>query len=415
MSHKLIPCLLAGLVWSVCIPGARADDTAPPLFSFGGFGTFGVVHSTEHDADFVSSVYQPTGAGYSHAWSSDVDSLIAGQATANFSSHWSAVLQVIAQQNYDDTYRPHVEWFNIKYQFTPDFDIRAGRTALATFVETDSRKIGYAIPWVRPPPEVYSLSPVTSNDGLDASYRMHVGAATNTLQLTAGQSGASVPAGAGVNGGTVKSRGQLLIADTFERDFATLRLNYSRARIMLDQVNDLFTAFRDSGAEGTAIANRYDVNEQRSVFYGGGASYDPGHWFMMGEWDRVVSNASLGERTGWYVTGGYRIGSFTPYATYAEQTTKNSLSDPGFTVSELPPALESAAMNLLSALKSASDGQNTVSGGGRWDFMKNVSLKLQLDRTRLSPGSPGTLRNIQFGFQPGSTYTLFSATLDFVF
>ena len=66
-------------------------------------------------------------------------------------------------------------------------------------------------------------------------------------------------------------------------------------------------------------------------------------------------------------------------------------------------------------LKSISGGQHTLSGGARWDFMKDVDLKAQYDRTSLNAGSPGTLRNMQVGFQPGRTYDLISVTVDFVF
>ena len=58
---------------------------------------------------------------------------------------------------------------------------------------TDSRKIGYANPWVRPPVEVYRLVPVTSNDGVDVSYRLRVRSATNTFQVTAGRSDSRFP------------------------------------------------------------------------------------------------------------------------------------------------------------------------------------------------------------------------------
>src|SRR5882672_4713402 len=106
--------------------GARAAEADAPMFSFSGFGTLGVVHSSETQADFTSSILKPNGAGHSHSWSADVDSLIAAQVSANFTPRLSAVLQVISEQHYDGTYRPHVEWANIKYQFTPDFGVRVG-------------------------------------------------------------------------------------------------------------------------------------------------------------------------------------------------------------------------------------------------------------------------------------------------
>src|SRR5665213_3993482 len=149
----------------------RADEGTAPMFSFSGYGTLGVVHSDESGADYLADAFKPSGPGATRAWSADVDSRIAGQVNANFTSRLSAVVQVISQQRYDNSYRPTVEWANLKYQVTPDFSVRAGRIVLPVYMVTDSRRIGYANPWVRPPVEVYSLVPVTSNDGVDMSYR----------------------------------------------------------------------------------------------------------------------------------------------------------------------------------------------------------------------------------------------------
>ena len=110
MSHRLIHVAL--LTIALHAAGARAQEAETPLFSFNGFGTLGVAHSSEDKADFTSSIFKPNGAGYSHAWSADVDSLIGRQVTANFTPKLSAVLQVISEQNYDNSYRPHVEWAN---------------------------------------------------------------------------------------------------------------------------------------------------------------------------------------------------------------------------------------------------------------------------------------------------------------
>ncbi len=126
--------------------------------------------------------FKPNGAGHSHTWSADVDSLIAGQVNANLTPQLSAVLQVIAEQNYDNSYRPHVEWANIKYQVTPEFSVRAGRTLLPTFLFSDTRKVAYAYPWVRPPLEVYRQEPITASDGVDASYQIRIGDIMNILR-----------------------------------------------------------------------------------------------------------------------------------------------------------------------------------------------------------------------------------------
>jgi hypothetical protein len=179
LPRALLACML---VVVMCYPlRAVGDDPNSSMFSFNGFGTAGVVHSSEDQADFTSTVFKPNGAGYSHNWSADVDSRIGAQATANFTGQLSAVVQIISEQAYDNIYRPSVEWANIKYQFTSAFGVRLGRIELPTFLVSDFRKVGYAIPWVRPPVEVYGVAPVTNNNGMDLSYRVHLGSITNTL------------------------------------------------------------------------------------------------------------------------------------------------------------------------------------------------------------------------------------------
>lgn len=136
MPRKLIACLLlAAIVCPVC---ARADsevansvdDSSAPILLFSAFGTAGVVHSSEARADFTSSIFKPTGAGNTHTWSADVDSILGAQVIADATAQLSATVQVISQQRYNNTYAPQVEWANIKYQVTPDISVLVGRIVL---------------------------------------------------------------------------------------------------------------------------------------------------------------------------------------------------------------------------------------------------------------------------------------------
>jgi predicted porin len=409
-SGKLAPAALAALV--LFAAGARADEPAKPIFSFSGFGTLGLVHSSEKNADFVSSGLKPNGAGFTRSWSADVDSLLAGQVTANFTPQLSGVLQVLAEQNYDNTYRPHVEWANVKYQLTPDFSLRVGRAVLPTFLLSDTRKVSYTYPWVRPPSEVYQLVPISSSDGVEASYRAHFGELTNTMQVNLGRGGARL-----VDGGKVTARNAWAITNTAEHGPLVLRVTYQRAILNISSVDALFGGFRQFGPQGVAIANQYDPNGKSISFIGVGASYDPGKWFVMSEWARNENRSFIGKRSGWYASGGYRFGEFTPYVIYARVTAEKT-SDPGLATAGLPPALAGAAAALNGGLNAAlgrNPLQDTVSVGGRWDFSKSAALKLQFDHTRFGAGSAGVLRNVQPGFQTGGKVNVFSASVDFVF
>jgi|SRR5579859_452274 len=406
-----IAIVLAAL--TLVAPGARADGPEAPMFSFSGFGSLGLVHSSEHQADFISSGLKPNGAGFSHNWSADVDSLIGAQVSANLTPELSAVLQVISEQNYDNTYRPHVEWANIKYAFTPDFSIRAGRIVLPTFLVSDYRKVGYANTWVRPPVELYSLIPINTSDGLDASFRLRAGDLTNTVQASYGSAEPRLPAG-----GSAKSKDARGISDTVEYGAATLHVSYFKTRLTLESLNPLFDGFRQFGPEGVTIADKYDVNNKDFTFIGLGGMYDPGGWYLIGEWGATDSHSALGKRSAWYTSGGYRLGKFTPYLIFAQAKADSNTSDPGLNVSALPAFLAGAAGALNAGLNTtlaATPVQKTVSFGGRWDFTRDVDLKLQFDHTRLGDGSPGTLINTQPGFRPGGTVNVISAVVDFVF
>ena len=392
----------------------RAEGPELPAYVFSGFGALGVAHSTEDRADFISSGIRPNGAGYTHDWSFDVDSRIGAQVAATFTPKLSGVLQVILEQRYDDSYAPTVEWANLKYQFTPEFSIRAGRIVLPAFLVSEHRKVGYANPWVRPPVEVYSLVPISSSDGVDASYRVTSGDLTSTFQGSYGASEAKLPNG----GGAAKAKDAWSLAYTAEVGNATAHVSYHTAKLSLPSYTPLFDAFRQFGAEGVAIAEQYDVVNKPFAFVGIGGAYNPGRWFAMAEWGATDSNSVLGNRSAWYVSGGYRLGKFTPYASFAQAKADSNTSDPGLTVAALPPFLQGPAAGLNAALNTALGSiavQKTVSIGTRWDFAKNAALKLQLDHTQLGAGSPGTLINLQPNFQTGGKFTVFSAAIDFVF
>ncbi len=405
--------ILAAAALAAC---ARADDA--PLFSLSGFGTLGASRSDNGAADYLVDAFHPDGPGHTRRWSADADSRVGLQLATHLTSRVSAVVQVVSEQRYDGSYRPAVEWANVKLQVTPELSLRAGRVVLPVFTVSDSRKVGYANVWVRPPVEVYSLVPVTSNDGVDASYRMSVGDATNTFQATLGRSDSKFPDSAGLGAGMAKARDLVALVDTFERGFFTARATYGRAKLTIDEYTPLFDAFRQFGPQGAAIAERYGVMDRRIDFLGFGATYDPGRWFVTGEWARFDTRSVIGKKNAWYASAGYRVGKATPYLTYARMKADSNTSDPGLPLAGLAPQLAGTGAQLnaiLNAQLAAIPVQDTVSIGVRWDFMSNAALKLQYDRLSLGASSHGTFGNLQPGFPVGGRVQLFSAAVDFVF
>lgn len=426
------------LAVALCLASQGAWAADESIFSISGFGTLGLTHSSEDQADFIAHDLQGGGAGRDHEWSFDVDSKVGIQLTGQFTEQLSGVVQILSTQAYDGTYRPGVEWANVKYDITPDLSVRAGRIVLGTFLASDYRNVGYSLPWVRPPVEVYSLIPLTHSDGIDASYRLQWGDASHLLQAGFGNTSSRAPEGA-----KAESKDGWLFSDTVQYGRATFRAVYTRSKFRFDMVDPIFEGYRElasglrsnpvlpflpapmrdavlaSADQADYLADKYEL-DGTSDFIGFGFNYDPGNWFLMSEWGQTNTHSVLGKREAWYISAGYRFGPFTPYATYSQANLKTRSSDPGVSLPAFlggTPAEDGAAQanaGLNEALGNAPE-QKTVSVGMRWDFMKNAAFKLQYDHSRLGDNSPGTLDHQTPQFRPGGRFDVWSATIDFVF
>lgn len=255
--------------------------------------------------------------------------------------------------------------------------------------------------------------PVTNFDGVEFSYRTHFDRFTNTLRGTYGRKDTAIPAG-----GDVKARKGVTLVDTLEWGGTTLFAAYSSFDLTIEGFTPLFDGFRQFGPQGRALADRYDVDDKNFEVVTVGARYDPGDWFVMGELTRNESRTFIGDNSGWYITGGYRYGSVTPYVTLARVTAGGNTSDPGLSLAGLPPPVSATAAGLnnsLNQLLGAAAAQKSISLGARWDFTRNMALKVQYDYLDMDAGSPGVLSNLQPGFRPGGSVSLLSIALDFVF
>jgi hypothetical protein len=357
-----------------------------------------------------------------------VDSKLGLQLDARLAEKLSAVVQLVSQHQYDDHYKPQLEWANLKYQPTPDLSVRVGRTVTAFFAVSDSGLVSYTTPWVRPPLEVYGLLPVNHKDGIDASYRFQIGQANTTLRASYGQNDIKLPGGGETYGrrffdatGTVQYG-----PATVRAGYATLRLDYDIPGVQglfdgltqFGQTLETIPGLDATGTQALTLASLYGLQGIPFRIYTLGATYDPGDWLLMAEWAKAPVAKALAQVTAWYVTAGYRLGQFTPYATFAQIRPK-PISEPGIPTAGLPPDLAAGAEALnggLSGVLSAfAESQRTVSAGLRWDFVRSMAFKLQYERVTSGANSTGLLVNVQPGFQPGIGFNVFSATVDFVF
>jgi hypothetical protein len=388
---------------------AHAGDTDRPALGLSGFGTLGMVHSNESMADYSSSSMKASGAGYSQAWSPNVDSRLGFQLDMT-AGHWSGVVQVVSEQTLEGQYTPHVEWANIKYQLTPDLALRAGRIALPLFLMADYRKVGYAYPWVRPPVELYGALPITSSNGADLTWRFASGTLRHTTQAFYGHDSRRLATTTFLDARRVAG-----LSHTIEAGDFTVRLSALTAELTLNIGENLFDQLELAGDQGAMLAQRYEVNHKRASLASLGVTYDPGRWFITAEAGHSHTSSFLGKNSALYAGGGVRLGAFTPYAGYSR------VRADGPTHEADPPVIPGRASILanlnvgLNSLLKTIPAQSTISAGLRWDVYNNVALKAQWDRVTPRDGSRGTLINTQPEFVSGHPLQVASVALDFVF
>lgn len=371
LSTLIFPLALASLSGA-----AVADDESPKIFSVSGFGTLGMTHSNENNGDYVNGTTQPTGTGYSKGWTPSVDSLLAAQVDARLNDNWSAVVQVISALNADGNYKPHLEWANIKYAFSPDLSVRVGRIALPTFLVSDTRLVGYANTWVRAPVETYSLYSITKSDGVDGSWSHSIGGFKHTVQAWYGRTKLD-----SVNNNGLITRDITLdnlrgIANTLEKGALTVRLG---------------AQFSNLKFFSPAVKRDYNLSNKT---YNLGAIYDPGTWFVQGEYSYTaralvapIATATGSERA-INALAGYRLDKFTPYVLFSRVGTPSAVW--------------------------ASREQRTSAVGVRWDVYKNIDVKLQYENIQLGSKSNGFFANVKPGLA-GSNNKLATLAVDFIY
>ena len=406
--RKLIPGGL--LLASLLTPFAALADE--PSLTFNGYATFGLLHSSEERADYIPNPLRSRGAGRSGNPNVETDSLAALQIDYQTGSRLSATVQLVAEQDYRRDFRPRLEWANLQYSISDDVEIRVGRIALNTFMVSDYRKVGFALPWVRPPAELYQLAGFSNSDGVDITYHFSQAGFNYSGQIVYGRNRLTETAG------DVEVPNLWGLFQRLERGPLTVHTSYLSPKVLFGRAEPLWEAYRAFGPAGEAVVTDYDAAGRRSSFQVYGFAWDPGDWFAQAEWGRGDTASGFGDRVGWYASTGIRLGDWTPYLTYARtegrQRDVRGL-EPGQFDPALTPVIDELNNTLFLLQSGTSPQQHTVSAGARWDFRPGMSAKLQYDRISVRDGSIGLFRNLSDSRYRPDGADIFSLSLDVLF
>lgn len=390
MRRKL---LLATLLTAGC-----CNVHAAPEFKLSGFGTLGVAHSNNRDADFIE-VLKDTGPGKTRATDFGLDTMAAVQLNGQFSEEWSAVVQVLSARNADGNFEPRVEWANLKYAVTPELSLRAGRVGLPIFMASEFRQVNYGNLWVRGPVEVYNLVPVSTVDGANVNYLLQLGGGTLNLRGCYAQTSLKNSNLTATGSDTLTARKVASFAARYERGPFTVRGSYTKtqAEYTLQEVAPMIDGLRMLATLGVPgarpLLDTTLSSTNHLVFSGLGASYDGGRLILQGEYmQRSNSEGLVNQRKAAYLLGGLRMGKLTPYAIHSRDWAKGPYtSSDADRIAAFAPNLGTFAPQVVALANAVQQGfalrsmaQASTSLGVRYDIMPNAAIKTQFDRIRPS-------------------------------
>ncbi|RKR07486.1 hypothetical protein C7446_0298 [Kushneria sinocarnis] len=365
--------------------GAQALAGNEPL-TVSGFGTLGVIHNSSSEAAFVRDLGQPKGAG--EGWSARVDTLLGGQVDLKLNDRFDVTLQGISRYHHEGDFSPELTWAFLRYTPSPGWQLRAGRLGWDSYLFSESRYVGYAYPWVRPPVDHYGILQLDYIEGVDVTYRRPLGSGLAWAKLFAG-----------------RSTSHLVLSEALsaEMDISNLyggHLNYAlgpwqfRASYARADSDADFSVDREAFARNprtlvlnTLIGRAFDYGAIE--LYSLGMTYEQGRWQVQAMQNRSTTD-SEGVIDSGFVSLGYRTGQATPYVMFSRVRTS---------FPEIPAG--------------ESFRQRTWSLGMRYDVATNLALKTQLDRVHVI--RPGLLWRETDADWEGDRITLVSLGLDFIF
>lgn len=383
---RLLPvCLALAMAAIGCVAEARplTDDGR---LRFSGFGTLGLIHSNQDDAGFIRDISQRKGAG--EGWSARTDSLVGAQLGYRLTHELDVVVQGISRHGDSGDFSPELSWAFLRYRPDPSWQFRVGRLGWDVFQLSDSRYVGYAYPWARPPVDHFGILQLTHIDGADVTFKRPFGSDLLLLKLYTG-----------------RSSSKIYLVDDLSADFDVDNvygghIDYEtgpwRFRTSYTEVRS-DVGFSGSVANQIELIPYLDADKvlgdvfgfDRVRLFSLGTLYDQGPLQVQVMWNRSRTSRHEGQVDSGFVSAGYRIDHVTPYVVMSRVRTTSTNPD------------------------NSDINQRTWSLGARYDVTTNTALKAQLDR--IHTRSPGFLWRGDDSDWNGGWSSIFSLGLDFIF
>ncbi|MGR8931897.1 MAG: hypothetical protein ACU836_14785 [Gammaproteobacteria bacterium] len=399
VTHWLICAIVLAIIPSV----SRAMGV-----QFAGFGTASVGCFTNNTAQFVIND-QPEGPGRNRRCDAGTDSLLGLQVDLNLLESLEIGVQVVADRNADRDYLPGFMVAQLRWHPTDDLTLRLGRMPTPAFLYSESRQVRYAMPWVRPPIEVYGLFPTFSHDGIELIHNSrfghwnaewHGGFSRIEFDSPVSNSKDTIP---------VKTYGGFINL-SIEKRATLIKLGYlyNQVSFSFPNVDRLFEALQSSLPQGEQLVKDLAIDESPMHLLSLGMRHEFDDWLIIGEVSYRTMQGFFRNQYGAYISLGRRFDDWMPYATLARRWTSgpNTDSRAGFFQSQVSSVLTSSRFDTTS-----------VALGISRDLTEQIKLKLQTDWIQPDGNSWGLYTNhvSTYNYSNPKSDWLFSLSVDFVF
>ncbi len=373
---------LFALLLSLAVPLARADVE----HRFSGFATLGMALNDSSAVVFRNDVTQDDGA-YEHNGTWKNDSRLGVQWQGRWSPQWETTVQLVAKDRFDNTFANSVEWAFVRYRPVDGLDLRLGRLGADAFMLSDYRQVGYTLPWVRPPQDLYGITSLYNFDGFDLTKRIALGDAMLNLKTFYGNSSEKYPTGFNNGQFTTFDFDLFGLSSTLEWNEWKLRYSYVRVEVNSDLTKPLRNVWAQVAPVWPAVNDLISELETRGKqfrYHQIGLNYDNNDWWFQSEYVRINSDLMLvvnGENA--YASLGKRFGPLNLFTLAGYATPK----DPELKIAipaGLPEPVGSQLHYLAQATETRLNGvrikQHSYGVGARWDFSPKMALKFQVEK-----------------------------------
>jgi hypothetical protein len=332
-------------IWAALLSGwagaAAADDITT---SISGYGTLGGSFTSDNNYVYHHDGNEFTGAN--EQFDIALESRLGLQAIVDFGSGFSVTAQELIKQRGSDQFSLGTEWLYLQYAPDSHWKLRLGRVALAVFLLSDVRNVGYAQPWFRQPNEVYAAQSFQSLNGAQALYHTDLGPVGLNLEGAFGNSTEQYFAG-GITT-NVNAKNGYNVAVSIEYANFLVRV----AQTMLNLPNTI-----PLGPDFSVTYANHDKFDSVGVQYDDGKAIVLSEWAKRSENNIPILDSPAAATIQWYVAGGWRFGPLTPLVSYAVQNVSTNAFTP-------------------------TGSFHSWNGSLRYDVVRNIALKAQVSRAQ---------------------------------